>query len=198
MTSDLKSRLRKLKEDHNLFDNEYRRLLEEKNQIEAEISILKHKLESAEQTLKNLEDQKAKKQEQKLKCDQEIKELERQISEVSHVVEAQKNHLDKLKDEIEKMEKEHSNLTFMFTKEVEIVNKISEDIQNAERRLNTLIIEKNNLENQIGTIKEKYFDLFNEEIYLPDGEIVWSEKKKRRLKVSLQLLNSLDQSTFIQ
>lgn len=181
MASDLKSRLRKLKEDHNLFDNEYRRLLEEKNQIEAEISIFKHKLESAQQSLKNLEDQKTKKQEQKLKCDQEIKELEGQISEVSHVVEVQKNHLDKLKDEIEKMEKEHSNLAFVCTKEAEMANKISEEIQSIERRVNSLIIEKNNLENQIGTIKEKYFDLFKEEINLPDGEIEWSVKKEEEI-----------------
>lgn len=189
-TLDLKSNLKNLKQQHSLFDDEYRKLLEEKNQTEAEISILRHKLESTGQALKNLEHQKIKKQEQKEKCEQEIKELEKQISDISQEIEDKKQHLGKLKDEVEKIEKEHLSLALLYSKEAEMVNKLSEDIQNIERRLNSLIIEKNNLENQIEIIKEKYFDLFKEEINLTDIEIKWSERKEEEI---LNLSSAIEQ-----
>ncbi|WAM33077.1 chromosome segregation protein SMC [Caldicellulosiruptor morganii] len=180
--SELKSNIKLLKEKHNMLDGEYRKVLEEKNQIEAEISILRHKIETAQQTLKNLSDQKAKKDQQKIKCEEEIKDLQRQIDEVSSEIEEKKQLIDRQKDEIERLEKEFLEVSDIHTQNAQVLSKISEDIQTGQQSLSNLLIEKNNLENQIETVSEKYFNLFSEKIYLPDEKIVWSEEKEEEIE----------------
>lgn len=102
-------------------DGKFTKAIEEKNKIEAEISILKHKLESKSYNMAEIENQKMYRSNEKVKCEENIKEIEGQIFQTSEEIEEKKQKAEEFKNNLQRLEKDYSELSGRYNSETKKV-----------------------------------------------------------------------------